>query len=458
MAVDTSLIQGAYRANQPQKLAGIEAISDVTQSLTGGLQAYMDNQIAKHTVRNAEYDVFAQSVLDNSDLVGEQYEALYDEIQAGKTDYKIGPSGDETGNLDDFVNTTISTAAAISDRILTLTSTVGMSGADDQFSSDPTDSTQDWTVVNGSVASDGNILTVTNGIVVAGGITRTLEDLTVGTLYRMDIDFTLGTSVSVIYSVTDSTSTLASSTLTASSTTELEFTATETSLTFEILNGDTTTGNTTLTSQIELLDTSTGDLIGVELDDATRQWTNIIKVDSTTSVDIVTALTGAAAATNTVFVVPSLIPRPLRVLQLRRDNISSSETTEIEAVQWSRQEYFAQPNKTSQGTINNWYYSPQLTDGRVYVWQTANNVNQVAKFTYIRPIEINQETSESLDFPAEWFDTLCFNLAVRLGPEYRLPLDKLQSLKLEALELLEMSLGYDQEPDSLNIQPDFMGG
>jgi hypothetical protein len=87
MAVDRSLIEGAYRANQPQELAGVEAISDVTQSLTGGLQAYMDNQIAKHTVRNAEYDAFAQSVLDNSDLVGEQYEALYDEIQAGKTDF-----------------------------------------------------------------------------------------------------------------------------------------------------------------------------------------------------------------------------------------------------------------------------------------------------------------------------------------------------------------------------------
>lgn len=87
MAVDTSLIQGAYRANQPQKLAGVEAISDITKSLAGGLQAYMDNQIAKHTVRNAEYDAFAQSVLDNSDLVGEQYEALYDEIQAGKTDF-----------------------------------------------------------------------------------------------------------------------------------------------------------------------------------------------------------------------------------------------------------------------------------------------------------------------------------------------------------------------------------
>jgi hypothetical protein len=87
MAVDTTLIQGAYRANQPQKLVGVEAISDVTQSLAGGLQAYMDNQIAKHTVRNAEYDAFAQSVLDNSDLLGEQYEALYDEIQAGKTDF-----------------------------------------------------------------------------------------------------------------------------------------------------------------------------------------------------------------------------------------------------------------------------------------------------------------------------------------------------------------------------------
>jgi hypothetical protein len=87
MAVDTSLIEGAYKANEPQKLVGVEGISDITKSLAGGLKSYMDGQIMKHTVRNAEWDLLSESVMSNSDLVGDQYEALYDDMQSGKADF-----------------------------------------------------------------------------------------------------------------------------------------------------------------------------------------------------------------------------------------------------------------------------------------------------------------------------------------------------------------------------------
>jgi hypothetical protein len=143
----------------------------------------------------------------------------------------------------------------------------------------------------------------------------------------------------------------------------------------------------------------------------------------------------------------------VRLLQLRRDKIGNSEE-EIEAEQWSREEYFAQPDKTSQGTINNWYYSPQLVDGRVYLWQTANDVDQVARFTYERPIDITLDTSEDPDFPSEWFRTLKYNLAADIGYEYKVPQDRLDRITLKAAEFLEDSLGFDFEPDSMSMQPD----
>jgi len=206
------------------------------------------------------------------------------------------------------------------------------------------------------------------------------------------------------------------------------------------------------------LDTSTGtavdDKIGILLDDGTRQWTTIKSISVATPGELVIddALTGAAAIDNTVFTFTSLLPRPLRLLQLRRDKIDSG-ADEIEANQWSRQEYFAQPDKTSQGTINNWYYTPQLTNGRVYVWQTANNADQLARFTYIRPIDINTDTADNPDFPAEWFRILKYQLAVEIAPEYRIAQDRLDRLTLKAEAMLEDALGYDREPDSLNIQP-----
>jgi len=211
------------------------------------------------------------------------------------------------------------------------------------------------------------------------------------------------------------------------------------------------------------LDSTTGmvidDKIGILLDDGTRQWTTIksIPIASPGDVIINDALTGAAAIDNSVFTFTNLLDRPVRLLQLRRDRIGT-DSEEIEASQWSREEYFAQPNKRSQGTINNWYYSPQLGDGRLYIWQVANSADQLARFTYERPIEITDETSDTPDFPSEWFRTLKYNLAADIGPEYRIPLDRLSAIKIMADELLENSLGFDFEPDSMDIQPDMGRG
>ena len=211
----------------------------------------------------------------------------------------------------------------------------------------------------------------------------------------------------------------------------------------------------TLASTVGMTD---DDTIGILLDDGTRQWTKIKDISLTTPGELVleVALTGSAAISNSVFTFTSLIPRPVRVLQVRRDRIGDTDN-EFEAIRWSREEYFAQPNKSSQGTINNWYYSPQLTNGRMYIWQTANNANQVARFTYERPINISTDTAEDVDFPSEWALTLIYNLAVIIAPEYTISRERLADIKDLAREMLEDSLGFDTEQDSMSMQPDMVG-
>jgi hypothetical protein len=376
-------------------------------------------------------------------------------LDVGKSDYTLGPNGDECGNLDDFVNTdlTVATVAGIT-RTLDLTSTAGMDGANDILPSDPTDSTAGWTVVAGSINLIlGTTVRVDNGAGSAGEIERTITGLTVGRTYRVIADFTLGTSPSCIYSVKEGALVLGTDTISATGTSKFDFTATQTSHTFNIKNGDTAGTNTTLTSQLQILDTTTGDLIGIRLDDDTRQWTKIVEVLSATQVRIAGPVSGASAIGKSVFSFPALIPRPIRLLQVRRQTIGNND--EEEAREWSRQEYFAQTDKTSQGTVNNWYYSPQLTDGRVYIWQTASDVDQVVKFTYIRPIDISTDTADAPDFPAEWFRVLKFALAVEIAPEYRLPQDRLAVLSAKADQYIDQALGHDRETASMNIQPDF---
>ena len=87
MAADRTLISGAYKANRPQKVVGVKEIGEIGETISGALNNYMVAEKAKHTLRNAEYETYAQSVLSNSDLVGDQYEALYDDLMLGKEDY-----------------------------------------------------------------------------------------------------------------------------------------------------------------------------------------------------------------------------------------------------------------------------------------------------------------------------------------------------------------------------------
>jgi len=376
-------------------------------------------------------------------------------LDVGKQSYLLGPGGDEAGNADDFVNTNLSVAGVLSDRTLTLTSTSGIEGADNILSSDPSESTQGWTAVGGTISIVFTSLVLSNATPTAGEAERTIGDLVAGRTYRFIAEFTKGASASITYSIKDGATTIGSETLSATGTSKFDFVATQTSHTLELLNGDTTGTNDTTTTSISILDSTTGDLIGIRLDDNTRQWSKVVEVLNSTDVFNADGLTDAAAVLNSVFSVPELTPRPVRMLQLRRDKIDS--TDEIEATKWSRDEYFAQPNKSSQGTINNWYYSPQLTDGRLYIWQTANDVDQLARFTYERPINITQTTIDNPDFPPEWFLTLKYNLAVDIAPEYRIPTERLSVIKGRALELLEDSLGFDVEDSSMDMQPDIRG-
>lgn len=197
---------------------------------------------------------------------------------------------------------------------------------------------------------------------------------------------------------------------------------------------------------------TTGDIAGIQLDDGTRQWTTIT-VDSAVQVTLAVGVTSASALGSTLFTYTSIIDRPLRVIGARRSTFSSG--TDIQLYQFSRFDYFNQNNKLSQGTVVNYYHSPQLGNSRFYVWQTASSVNDLVKFTFERAIEDVDDKDNNVDFPAEWLEAIVYNLAARLADDYDAPLSKVQTVISKASIMLENLEGWDEEPDSINIQPSF---
>lgn len=196
-----------------------------------------------------------------------------------------------------------------------------------------------------------------------------------------------------------------------------------------------------------------GDFVGAQLDDKTRHWTKIFSVDNPTQITLVDKLPSQATLGNTVFTFTKLIERPLKISSSRRKTFGQDNEIPIES--WSRNEYFKQVNKASSGTIVNSYYSPLLNNGRYYVWQTASSVNDLVRFSFERSIQDVDLSTETLDIPTEWLETVIYNLAARLSNTYSAPPKRVQLIIAEASGFLEGLLGWDEEIESLNIQPDF---
>lgn len=376
--------------------------------------------------------------------------------------YLMGPDGDDIAIADTFFNTELTAALVADDTVITVTETTGttidgqsitMGGADDILETNPAISTQDWTTINsGTITASTDGLELTNGAALAGGAELTLETVA-DTDYQVDISYTLGTSSSAVFTVEDSVGVLDTDTLTATGTTTLTFTARDTETTFRFENGSSTISETSTLADVNYRDKSSGDRIGIELDDGTRFWDNIVTVDSTTQVTINNGVTSAAAIDNTVYTYETGIPRPMRVLQARF--ASTVTASEIPVTQWSRDEYFDQPDKGSSGTVVNWYYTPTLTIGQLYVWQVASSINSILRFTYVDSIDIPTDTIDPLDFPSEWYMPLKWAIAAELGPGYGVSENRQVILESKAAGAISDVLGFDVERDSMSIQPDF---
>ena len=213
-----------------------------------------------------------------------------------------------------------------------------------------------------------------------------------------------------------------------------------------------------------------GDNIGFVQDDGTLFWTTIASVDDADTVTVDDALTAAAAAANDVFSYPitPAIPRPLRMYDgfIRNWNSVPNDTS---LLQISQQEYRVLGSKTTEGTVNQYYYDPQtgtgaydplLSKGDLYVFPEPADVSRTLHFIAHTPFQNIGGVSTDIDFPQEWQQAMRYGLAVQLAMEYAYPAQNLQMLVGLADRYLDDVSGWDQEPASVYFGMDQsrMGG
>jgi hypothetical protein len=199
---------------------------------------------------------------------------------------------------------------------------------------------------------------------------------------------------------------------------------------------------------------SASDYIGIELDSGSRFWSTISSVPSSTSVIINDALTGAAAADNTVVTFTTKITRPLRIIRATCMDLGNSNTESAMSM-IGHDEYFDIPVKSSSGKPNQLYYDKLLSGstpytGTAYLFPRPSDVNNVIVFSYQESLADITNTTDYADFPQEWVYALIVNLACELAYHYG-KYEELQMLQPKADKELAIVQRFDSDDAPINI-------
>lgn len=195
--------------------------------------------------------------------------------------------------------------------------------------------------------------------------------------------------------------------------------------------------------------------IGIQLDDGTLHWTTVNGAPSGTTVTLTAVLTDYAAAGNLVVVYQTDLVRPLKILSARRYNFSSGIETPLDEM--DRIEYHELPNKTSESTVNAFYYDRRggtNTTGYIYLWPEPSTVDEAIKMTVARPIEIFSVAGDTPDLPEEWIRAIEWGLADEIADDYDVPDPKRGRIERRAAQYLAEANWHERELISFELVPD----
>jgi len=148
--------------------------------------------------------------------------------------------------------------------------------------------------------------------------------------------------------------------------------------------------------------------------------------------------------------------RPMRIIDMYRRTTATA--TDVVLIKMSREEYWTLSDKDSEGTPVNYYYDLQLDDGVLNVWPAPDATfaaDNTLEILYHKPYDdMDVSSTDSFEFPSEWYEAIKYGLATRLAPEYGLPRLERQLLHEEATFVKDKVLDWDQEDSSIYLAPD----
>jgi hypothetical protein len=193
---------------------------------------------------------------------------------------------------------------------------------------------------------------------------------------------------------------------------------------------------------------TSGDHIGIELDDGTLQWTTITGTPTTTA-NVVDALTSAASSGNTVYWFTTRAQRfpVMEYAYLREPDATDS----VLHVYRDVQEYEALTDKHADGDPIALLVEPQRLTTAITLDSQPDDVTKVVNMTVLYPAEDYDATTDDIAYPQEFFAALEWELAFRLAPKFEKPWT--QEMQLNYTQATAIGRQLNPENTSQYFQP-----
>lgn len=141
-------------------------------------------------------------------------------------------------------------------------------------------------------------------------------------------------------------------------------------------------------------------------------------------------------------------PYPVQMLQAVRNE--NGARIEMQLV--PKEEFNTLPPASS-GVPIKMCYTPYIESGIINLWPSPASGTYSITVVYLRQLQYFNLATDALDMPSEWIDALIYAVAVKLSPEWSIPLQDRQFLKAEAKEYLENAQSVGQDVGSFYIRP-----
>jgi len=161
-----------------------------------------------------------------------------------------------------------------------------------------------------------------------------------------------------------------------------------------------------------------GDYVVVQLASGDTFSTTVSTISSP-SITIATALPSAATAGNYVWNYTTKGQRPLEIVTAILRDITQNDTP---LDMMTVQTYEQLPTKTASSYVSDptaIYYEAQITNGQLYLdVGGAQDVTKTIHIVYLRPIQDFNAALDNPEYPAEWFNALCWGLSKQICPMF----------------------------------------